>query len=61
MLNRSGREIVRSRNGFRVDWRFNYSNSNLAVDVSIWNLYSRENIAIYYWNETEKTQDILYQ
>ncbi len=45
----------------RVDRRFNYSSSNLVVFFSIWNIYNRENVAIYYWNETDKKQDVLYQ
>jgi len=35
----------------RVDKRFNFANSNLIVYLDVWNVYGRENIAGYVWNE----------
>ncbi|MFA8341980.1 MAG: TonB-dependent receptor domain-containing protein [Rhodothermaceae bacterium] len=35
----------------RVDKRFNFANSNLVVYLDVWNVYGRENIAGYVWNE----------
>lgn len=41
----------------RVDRRFNFSNSNMIVYLSIWNAYNRENVAQYFWNEHEHKQE----
>lgn len=35
----------------RVDKRFNFSNTNLIIYLSVWNAYGRINIAGYYWDE----------
>jgi hypothetical protein len=40
----------------RIDKRFYFSSSSLLVYLSIWNVYNRENVAFYYWNEI--TNDI---
>ncbi len=45
----------------RVDRRFNFTNSNLIVFLSVWNAYNRANVASYYWNEHEKKQDEMLQ
>jgi hypothetical protein len=45
----------------RVDRRFNFTNSNLIVYLSVWNAYNRSNVASYFWNEHEKKQDELLQ
>ncbi len=45
----------------RVDRRFNFSNTNLVVYLSVWNAYSRKNVATYFWNETEKKPNTIYQ
>jgi len=45
----------------RADRRFNFSNSNMIVFISIWNAYNRENVASYFWNEVEKKQDKILQ
>jgi len=41
----------------RVDRRFYFSGSNLVVYLSIWNVYNRENIAYYEWDEKENKLD----
>ena len=45
----------------RFDRRFNYTNSNMIIYVSVWNAYNRENVANYYWNEIERKQDKVLQ
>ncbi|MFC2103176.1 TonB-dependent receptor plug domain-containing protein, partial [Bacteroidota bacterium] len=40
----------------RIDKRFYFSSSSLLVYLSVWNVYNRENVAFYYWNEI--TNDI---
>jgi hypothetical protein len=35
----------------RIDKRFYFSSSSLLVYLSVWNVYNRENVAFYYWNE----------
>lgn len=35
----------------RADKRFNLDKSNLVVFLSIWNVYNRDNISAYRWNE----------
>jgi hypothetical protein len=35
----------------RIDKRFYFSSSSLLVYISVWNVYNRENVAFYYWNE----------
>lgn len=41
----------------RADKRFYFEGSNLIVYLSIWNVYGRENIAQYVWNEFENKPD----
>ncbi|MFO7446567.1 MAG: TonB-dependent receptor [Ignavibacteriaceae bacterium] len=41
----------------RADKRFNFDNSSLVVFLSIWNVYSRENVSAYYWNEIKNKLD----
>ena len=45
----------------RCDRRFNFKGSNIVVYLSVWNAYNRQNIASYFWNETERKQDVSYQ
>ena len=35
----------------RIDKRFYFSTSSLLLYLSVWNVYNRENVAFYYWNE----------
>jgi hypothetical protein len=35
----------------RIDKKFYFDTSSLLVYLSVWNVYNRENIAFYYWNE----------
>lgn len=41
----------------RLDRRFHFSSSNLIFYLSVWNLYGRENISGYYWNEIDNKQE----
>ena len=43
----------------RVDRRFVFSNSNLVAYLDIWNVYGRENVSLYLWNEVENHQQPL--
>ena len=45
----------------RADRRFIFSHSSLVGYISVWNVYNRKNVAGYFWNETEKKVDTLYQ
>lgn len=45
----------------RVDRRFYFSGSNMIVYLSVWNVYGRENVAQYVWNEVKNEQAILDQ
>lgn len=45
----------------RADKRFHFSGSNLTLYLSLWNVYNRENVATYYWNEVENKPDYTYQ
>ena len=45
----------------RIDRRFNFRRSNLIVYLSIWNVYARQNVASYYWNEIRNQQDTFNQ
>ncbi len=42
----------------RVDRRFNFKGSNLIVFLSVWNIYDRENVAGYIWNELKNEQEV---
>ena len=37
----------------RLDRRFYFRGSGIVAYLSIWNLYNRKNIEMYYWNENE--------
>lgn len=41
----------------RIDKRFYFSTSSLLVYLSVWNVYNRENVAFYYWNEVTNEID----
>ena len=45
----------------RAERRFHFSGSNLIVYLSVWNAYNRKNVSIYYWNEIDDQQDVIYQ
>ncbi|GJQ62914.1 MAG: collagen-binding protein [Melioribacteraceae bacterium] len=45
----------------RVDKRFYFTNSNMIVYLSIWNAYSRENVAQYVWDEVKNEQGTMKQ
>jgi len=45
----------------RVDRRFNFASSNMIVYVSVWNIYNRKNVALYYWDDGKKEPDVLHQ
>jgi hypothetical protein len=45
----------------RFDRRFHFSRTNLTVYFSVWNAYNRKNVASYYWNVAENSQDTIYQ
>ncbi len=45
----------------RFDRRFLFSGSNLVFYFSVWNAYSRKNVATYFWNQKENQQDTIYQ
>lgn len=40
----------------RVDKRFYFDNSNMIVYLSIWNVYGRDNIAQYVWDQMKNEQ-----
>ena len=41
----------------RIDKRFYFSSSSLLVYLSVWNVYNRENVSFYYWNEVTNEQE----
>lgn len=41
----------------RIDKRFYFQNSSLLLYLSVWNVYSRKNVAFYYWNEVKNEID----
>ncbi len=45
----------------RIDRRFHFKASNLIVYLSVWNVYGRDNVASYYWNEIQNKQDTFNQ
>ncbi len=45
----------------RVDKRYHFEHLNIVAYLSVWNAYSRKNIATYFWNETKKEQGTIYQ
>jgi len=55
-INGSRRPDYHSLN-IRFDRRFHFSGSNLICYLSVWNLYGRENISGYYWNEIDNKQE----
>jgi hypothetical protein len=46
---------------FRVDRRFHFQHSSIVTYLSLWNVYNRRNVAVYFWNEVENRLDTLYQ
>jgi len=45
----------------RVDKRWNFNSSNIVFYLSVWNIYNRQNLANYFWNDNEQKQDEVYQ
>ncbi len=45
----------------RFDRRFHFSKSNLVLYFSVWNVYNRQNVATYFWNQSENKPDVIYQ
>ena len=45
----------------RVDKRYNFEKSDIILYISIWNAYNRQNVAHYYWNSFNNSQDTIYQ
>ncbi len=45
----------------RVDKRFYFDKSDIVVYISIWNAYSRKNVANYYWNSFKNEKGTIYQ
>ena len=45
----------------RFDRRFHFSKSNLVLYLSVWNVYNRQNVATYFWNQSENKPDVIYQ
>ncbi len=41
----------------RFDKRFNFEKSSVVLYLSIWNLYGRENITEYYWDEVNQKKE----
>ena len=41
----------------RIDKRFYFSSSSLLLYLSVWNVYNRENVASYFWNEVTNEID----
>ena len=41
----------------RIDKRFYFASSNLLIYLSVWNVYNRQNIASYFWNEVKNEID----
>jgi hypothetical protein len=40
----------------RLEKRFNFASSGIVAYVSVWNVYNRQNIASYYWNNYRNEQ-----
>ncbi|MHB1051244.1 MAG: TonB-dependent receptor [Bacteroidota bacterium] len=59
-INGSRYPVYHSMN-IRFDKRFHFSSSNLVLYLSAWNVYNRKNVAAYFWNEKENSQDTIYQ
>jgi hypothetical protein len=45
----------------RVDRRYHFSHTNLIVYLSVWNVYNRKNVSMYYWNVPDKKVDKIFQ
>jgi hypothetical protein len=41
----------------RIDKKFYFSSASLLVYFSVWNVYNRNNVAFYYWNEVKNELD----
>ena len=59
-INGSRYPVYHSMN-VRFDKRFHFTSSNLVLYLSAWNVYNRKNVAAYFWNENENSQDTIYQ
>jgi hypothetical protein len=46
---------------FRIERRFHFRQMNLGLYLELYNLYNRENIFRYYWNERTREQDTIDQ
>ncbi len=45
----------------RFDKRFNFISTDIVFYLSVWNAYSRNNVADYFWNSFKNEQDTIYQ
>jgi hypothetical protein len=45
----------------RFDRRFHFSKSNMVFYLSVWNVYNRQNVSAYFWNQIENEQGAIYQ
>jgi len=45
----------------RVDRRFHFRGSSMVVYFSVWNVYNRDNMLNYYWNDIDQSTDTEYQ
>jgi hypothetical protein len=45
----------------RVDRRFFFDRSNIVLYLSVWNIYGRENVAGYTWNEITNKKETMTQ
>ena len=45
----------------RIDKKFNFKSSTLVAYLEIQNLFDRQNIYAYYWNEDYKSLETIYQ
>lgn len=45
----------------RVDRRYHFSHTNLIVYFSVWNVYNRKNVSMYYWNVPDRKIDKEFQ
>ena len=45
----------------RVDKKFYFGNSSLLLYLSVWNVYNRENIGVYFWNDVKNELETVKQ
>ncbi|MEZ5357835.1 MAG: TonB-dependent receptor [Candidatus Zixiibacteriota bacterium] len=57
LVNAERRPAYHSLN-LRVDHRYHFGKTNMVLYFSVWNVYNRKNVAMYYWNEIEQKQDV---